>query len=408
MDLLEGSINDLLKWKHKVLDVKELPGIQDEEIIAAILYPVVLAVEYLHNSLLLHRDIKAENILVAKDGGIKLSSDMSATLISDNELRMTYTGSPFWRAPEALDNESGGYNQMADIWSLGITALELAHGTPPYFKSGALKSYMLVKKAKRAPTLEVPEPEISHETNMDNRYSKNFKKLIKYTLNLNPLERKNLDAIKGLKFFKTVENQEYRKKLISDYLLDDSDIVERFLQQSSSSSDAFKDLEIEGSRNTPVWSHTKKANKRKKRRSKKRPSKRNRKQEEPVGDQIIEESLEDEIIDDVIENEIIDDEIIDDIIDDGEDEVAVAPDPQTKILCKLRSATTGMAKMLRVDELCTIEGLIHLLNERGSFASEGKVVSIMQGEYGIESMESIREYIDENEEFLGIVSIEEA
>ena len=87
----------------------------------------------------MNRDIKAANILLQSDGNVCISDFNLTAKLSKKKKRSTVVGSPCWMAPEILDENSEGYEFKADIWSFGITALELANGKPPYYDDLTMK-----------------------------------------------------------------------------------------------------------------------------------------------------------------------------------------------------------------------------------------------------------------------------
>ena len=125
MELCDGSVADVLR-------VTREPLREDE--IAAVVASVVRGLVHLHDERkILHRDIKAGNVLLSGgvDGGIKLCDLGVSASVANHTKRSTVIGTPLWMSPEVI-NACGGYGTPTDIWSLGITAIEMAQVHAPY------------------------------------------------------------------------------------------------------------------------------------------------------------------------------------------------------------------------------------------------------------------------------------
>nr|KJB33777.1 hypothetical protein B456_006G030400 [Gossypium raimondii] len=179
----------------------------EEPVIATLLREVLKALVYLHSHGHIHRDVKAGNILVDSNGAVKLADfGVSACMFDTGDRqrsRNTFVGTPCWMAPEVMQ-QLHGYDFKADIWSFGITALELAHGHAPFSKYPPMKVLLM--------TLQNAPPGLDYER--DKRFSKSFKELVAACLVKDPKKRPTSEKLLKHHFFKHARSYDYLVRTI--------------------------------------------------------------------------------------------------------------------------------------------------------------------------------------------------
>ena len=122
--------------------IKILPKPLNEEQIASLIYMILTGLNFLHENKKIHRDVKTGNILLTREGIAKLGDfGVSTQLMHSFSKKISKIGTPFYMSPEVIMQNK--YNYKCDIWSLGITAFEMAEGEPPFSKT---KAYLVLKK----------------------------------------------------------------------------------------------------------------------------------------------------------------------------------------------------------------------------------------------------------------------
>jgi len=148
---------DSYKWKNDIWVVMEYMGggslteileqykyVQlTEPEIAFICFETLKALEYIHSLHRIHRDIKSDNILLSTNGDVKLADfGYTVQLTEKKQNRNTTIGTPYWEAPEVITGDN--YDTKVDVWSLGIMAMEMAEGEPPYMDLPPLAALRLI------------------------------------------------------------------------------------------------------------------------------------------------------------------------------------------------------------------------------------------------------------------------
>ncbi|XLU25802.1 serine/threonine-protein kinase BLUS1 [Arachis ipaensis] len=223
-----------------------------EPCIAFILRETLNALSYLHSQGHLHRDIKAGNILVDSNGSVKLAdfgvsasiyeSIMSSSSSSSSSssvpgccscsslMLKDVAGTPYWMAPEVIHSHVG-YSFKADIWSFGITALELAHGRPPLSHLPPSKS-MILKITKRFRFSDLDKfggGSSSH----GKKFSKNFKDMVASCLDQDPAKRPTAEKLLKHPFFRNCKGSEF---LVKNVLHGLPSVEKRYKEISKASS----------------------------------------------------------------------------------------------------------------------------------------------------------------------------
>eukprot|EP01123_Difflugia_compressa_P000008 TRINITY_DN1000_c0_g1_i1.p1 TRINITY_DN1000_c0_g1~~TRINITY_DN1000_c0_g1_i1.p1 ORF type:complete len:313 (+),score=70.32 TRINITY_DN1000_c0_g1_i1:3-941(+) len=184
-----GSVADIYEYTKTPLNEKQ---------IASIAYCVTKGLDHLHGKNITHRDIKGANVLLTQSGVAKLT-DFGVSKIQEKGTKMqTVVGSPYWMAPEVIS--IGAYDNLADIWSLGITCMEMAEGGPPRGDQHPMKVLRMIP-SQPPPSLKEPE-----------KWSKDFQNFLSKCLQTKPQNRSTCKELLKHPFLKGGKKM-YKKEL---------------------------------------------------------------------------------------------------------------------------------------------------------------------------------------------------
>ncbi|XP_063236829.1 mitogen-activated protein kinase kinase kinase kinase 5-like isoform X14 [Bacillus rossius redtenbacheri] len=174
-------------------DIYHITGPLTEQQISYMCRETLHGLAYLHSMGKMHRDIKGANILLTENGDVKLADfGVSAQITATINKRKSFIGTPYWMAPEvAAVERKGGYNQLCDIWAIGVTAIELAELQPPMFDLHPMRALFLMSKSGfKPPTLKDRD-----------KWSPTFHNFVKVALTKNPKKRPTAEKLLLHPFF---------------------------------------------------------------------------------------------------------------------------------------------------------------------------------------------------------------
>ena len=216
--------------------IKILPRNLNEEEIASLIYMILKGLIFLHENKKIHRDVKSENILLTHEGIAKLADfGVSTQLMHSFSKKITKIGTPFYMSPEVIMQNK--YDYKCDIWSLGITSIEMAEGEPPFSK---VKGYWVLKKIITHPPKGLKNKE---------KWSKEFNDFIEKCLIYEPEKRPSAKELldhpfiikynRGNKLIAELINNSmddlefYRKKILESDESEEEDKITEFIKNKN-------------------------------------------------------------------------------------------------------------------------------------------------------------------------------
>ncbi|XP_016129755.1 traf2 and NCK-interacting protein kinase-like isoform X4 [Sinocyclocheilus grahami] len=196
-----GSVTDLIK-NTKGNSLKE-------EWTAYICREILRGLTHLHQHKVIHRDIKGQNVLLTENAEVKLVDfGVSAQLDRTVGRRNTFIGTPYWMAPEVIacdENPDATYDFKSDLWSLGITAIEMAEGAPPLCDMHPMRALFLIPRN--------PAPRLKSK-----KWSKKFQSFIESCLLKNHNQRPSTEQLMKHPFIKDLPNERQVRIQLKDHI----------------------------------------------------------------------------------------------------------------------------------------------------------------------------------------------
>uniref|UniRef100_A0A1I8I7P1 non-specific serine/threonine protein kinase n=1 Tax=Macrostomum lignano TaxID=282301 RepID=A0A1I8I7P1_9PLAT len=197
-----GSITDLVK-SAKGQSLKE-------EWIAYLCREILRGLKHLHDNKVIHRDIKGQNVLLTDDAEVKLVDfGVSAQLDKTVGRRNTFIGTPYWMSPEVIvceENADATYDNRSDLWSLGITAMEMAEGRPPLCELHPMRALFLIPRN--------PPPKL----HASRKWSSRFQSFVEQCLIKNYRQRPFTDKLLTHSFIKDMPSERNIKNQIKEHI----------------------------------------------------------------------------------------------------------------------------------------------------------------------------------------------
>ncbi|XP_018608958.1 traf2 and NCK-interacting protein kinase isoform X4 [Scleropages formosus] len=196
-----GSVTDLIK-NTKGNSLKE-------EWTAYICREILRGLTHLHHHKVIHRDIKGQNVLLTENAEVKLVDfGVSAQLDRTVGRRNTFIGTPYWMAPEVIacdENPDATYDFKSDLWSLGITAIEMAEGAPPLCDMHPMRALFLIPRS--------PAPRLKSK-----KWSKKFQLFVESCLVKNHGQRPTTEQLLKHPFIRDLTNERQVRIQLKDHI----------------------------------------------------------------------------------------------------------------------------------------------------------------------------------------------